>query len=30
MSENGIYHVFISFVMVKEGHAVGILSYVTK
>jgi hypothetical protein len=28
--KTGIYHVFISFIDGKEGHAVGILSYVTK
>jgi hypothetical protein len=28
--KTGIYHVFISFMDGKEGHAVGILSYVTR
>lgn len=28
--KTGIYHVFISFLDGKEGHAVGVLSYVTK
>jgi hypothetical protein len=28
--KTGVYHVFISFLDGKEGHAVGILSYVTK
>jgi len=28
--KTGIYHVFISFLDGKQGHAVGVLSYVTK